>query len=107
MSGPDMQQFQRRIGDLRATRKMTLSDVAKASGFTKSHIWELESGKAKNPTVRAVWQLAHAFGVSPAYLLGLDDRKADLDPLAYQLATIINVEMARRQIELAKTGGAA
>lgn len=93
---PDMEAFQRRIKETRAARKMSLDEVAAASGFTKSHVWELERGKSRNPTVRAVWSLASALGVTPAYLLGLDDGRADLDPLAHQIATIINVELVRR-----------
>lgn len=67
MSGqePDMASFQRRITDTRAARKMTLQDVADASGFTKSHVWELERGSSRNPTVRTVWSLASALGVRP------------------------------------------
>ncbi|MEW9855883.1 helix-turn-helix domain-containing protein [Novosphingobium sp. M1R2S20] len=94
---PDMAAFQRRIKETRAARKMTLDEVAEASGFTKSHVWELERGKSRNPTVRAVWSLAHALGVSPAYLLGLDDATSDLDPLAHQVATLISAEIARRE----------
>lgn len=96
MSAPDMEAFQRRIAETREARRMSLQEVADASGFTKSHVWELESGRSRNPTVRAVWSLASALGVSPAYLLGLDDRKSMLDPLAHQVAVIINTELTRR-----------
>lgn len=71
-STPDMAQFQERIRSTRKARNMSLQDVADASGFTKSHVWELERGRSRNPTVRAVWSLANALGVSPAWLLGLD-----------------------------------
>lgn len=93
---PDIALFQRRLGETRKARKMSLEDVAKASGFTKSHVWELERGKSTNPSIRAVWGLASALGVSPAYLIGLDDKQADLDPLAIRIATIINMELAQR-----------
>ncbi len=93
---PDMDAFRLRIAQARKDRRMSLEDVAVASGFTKSHVWELERGKSRNPTVRAVWSLSSALGVSPAYLLGLDDQKADLDPLAHQVAALINTELNRR-----------
>jgi transcriptional regulator with XRE-family HTH domain len=96
MSAPDMDLFRQRLRDTRKARKLSLQEVAAASGFTKSHVWEMENGRARNPTVRAVWSLSGALGVSPAYLLGLDPDRNDLDPLAHQIAAIINTELARR-----------
>lgn len=96
MSQPDMAAFQKRIADTREARRMSLQEVADASGFTKSHVWELEQGRSRNPTVRAVWSLAAALGVTPAWLLGLDDNHSQLDPLAHQIAVIINTELVRR-----------
>ena len=95
-AAPDMKVFQRRMTETRKARRMTLQEVADASGFTKSHVWELERGSSRNPTVRAVWSLAHALGVTPSWLLGLDDKTSQLDPLAHQIAVIINMELARR-----------
>lgn len=94
---PDMDAFQKRIADTRAARRMSLQEVAEASGFTKSHVWELEQGRSRNPTVRAVWSLASALGVSPAWLLGLDTDSSELDPLAHQIAVLINHELIKRE----------
>lgn len=88
--------FASRLRETRDLRRMTLQDVADASGFTKSHVWELENGTAKNPTVRAVWSLARALCVSPAWLLGLDHEAIHLDPLVHQVAALINTELERR-----------
>ncbi|SLK03625.1 helix-turn-helix domain-containing protein [Novosphingobium mathurense] len=96
MDAPDMSVFQQRIRETRKARGMSLDAVAEASGFTKSHVWELECGKSRNPTVRAVWSLARALCVSPAYLLGMEVEQSDLDPLALKLASIINLEIERR-----------
>lgn len=94
--GPDMDIFAARLKDTRQLRRMSLQDVADASGFTKSHVWELENGSARNPTVRAVWSLARALCVSPAWLLGLDHDAVHLDPLVHQVAALINTELERR-----------
>lgn len=88
--------FASRLRETRDLRRMTLQDVADASGFTKSHVWELENGSARNPTVRAVWSLARALCVSPAWLLGLDHEAIHLDPLVHQVAALINTELERR-----------
>ena len=69
--------FGNRIKLLRALRRMSLEEVGLAAGLTKSHVWELEQGRSRNPTVNAVWGLARALSVSPAAILGLDERTAD------------------------------
>lgn len=98
---PDMEKFQARIRMTRRARNMSLEDVAAASGFTKSHVWELERGSSRNPTVRAVWSLSKALGVTPAWLLGLDIDASPLDPLALEIAALIERRLkVRSMIEL-------
>ena len=97
---PDMAAFGSRIATLRATHKMTLDQVAAASGMTKSHVWELENGRSRNPTVRAVWGIASALGVTPAYMLGIATDTNSIDPLAHKLSQIIRAESAKRAIVL-------
>lgn len=80
---------------LREMRGMSLQAVADAAGLTKSHIWELEQGKSVNPTVNAIWGLSSAFCVSPAMLLGLDDRLPPIEPVALKIAGIVDREIKR------------
>lgn len=47
----------------RETARLSLQEVADRSGFTKSHVWELEQGRSRNPTVRAIANLSAALGV--------------------------------------------
>lgn len=82
-----------RIKLLRDLRGMTLQQVADASGMTKSHVWELEQGKSVNPTVNAVWGLALALTVTPAQLLGLDDRTPTMSNAAARIAGIVDREI--------------
>lgn len=93
---PDMERFQERIRTTRQARKMSLDDLAAASGFTKSHVWELEKGRSRNPTVRAVWGLSSALGVTPAWLLGLDTDSSPIDPLALEVAALIERRISGR-----------
>lgn len=51
------------IAAARKRARMSLQDVADASGFTKSHVWELEQGRSRNPTVGMVAGLSKALGV--------------------------------------------
>ena len=68
-----------RIGELRRTRGESLQDVADAVGVTKTHIWELERGRAKNPSLAVIEGLANHFKVSIASLVGEDIDAADAD----------------------------
>lgn len=82
-----------RIKLLRAMRELSLQEVADAAGLTKSHVWELEKGRSINPTVNAVWGLATALCVSPAMLLGLDDKMPLIAPAALRIAGIVDREI--------------
>lgn len=84
-----------RIKLLREMRDMSLQQVADAAGLTKSHVWELERGRSVNPTVNAVWGMSAALCVSPAMLLGLDDRLPPIDPVAMRIAGIVDREIKR------------
>ena len=53
---------------IRAKRGMSLQDVADEAGLTKSHVWDLEQGRARNPTVETVLNLALALGLEPGTL---------------------------------------
>jgi len=56
-----------RVGDqiqrLRAERRMTLDDLSRAAGVSKSMLSEIERDKA-NPTIAVAWRLTNALGVS-------------------------------------------
>jgi DNA-binding XRE family transcriptional regulator len=42
---------------------LSLQEVANRAGITKSHMWELEQGRAVNPTIWTVYGLSRALGV--------------------------------------------
>ncbi|WP_286748592.1 helix-turn-helix transcriptional regulator [Sphingopyxis sp. SCN 67-31] len=92
----DISGLQSRIAEARRLRRMSLDDVAKVSGLTKSHVWELEKGRSRNPTVRAVWSLARALTVSPSWLLGLSTETVSGDPLALEVAALIELRLQER-----------
>ncbi len=52
-----------RIQRLRAERKMTLDDLSRAAGVSKSMLSEIERDKA-NPTIAVAWRLTNALGIS-------------------------------------------
>lgn len=86
----DGESLGKRIKLLRSLRRMSLEEVGAAAGLTKSHVWELEQGRSRNPTVNAVWGLARALSVSPAAVLGLDDAMPPIHPLALEIAGMVD-----------------
>ena len=59
-----------RMKELRVKKGLSLQDVADKVGASKAHIWDLETGRSKNPTMELIIGLAKCFGVSVADLLG-------------------------------------
>jgi transcriptional regulator with XRE-family HTH domain len=92
----DAAAFGSRIKRLRTLRKLSLEEVGQAAGFTKSHIWAFETGRSRNPTVRAVWSLAKALGVTPAHILGLSPDGLSLHPTAMEVACIVDRALAQQ-----------
>ncbi len=58
---------------LRKTREMSLEDLSRKAGVSKSMLSQVERNQA-NPTVALVWRLANALGVSLADLLEPESR---------------------------------
>lgn len=50
--------------DERAQQGLSLQDVAERMGSAKNYVWQLESNRSKNPTVKIVDAIANALGVS-------------------------------------------
>lgn len=60
------------IAARRRDLRLSLQDVADRIGASKAHIWELENGRAKNPTIRMIFGLASALECNVDSVLGID-----------------------------------
>jgi transcriptional regulator with XRE-family HTH domain len=65
---------------LRMKKNKSLQQVADAVGASKNHIWDLETGKSRNPSIELLTKLAKALGVSVADLIGENPGAKDEDP---------------------------
>jgi len=63
------------IQRLRKERRMTLDDLARASGVSRSMLSQVERGQA-NPTLATVWALADAFGIGVSELIDQGPERA-------------------------------
>ncbi len=65
-----------RLKDLRNERRLTLQTVADCAHVSKSYVWEMENGKAPNPTIEILIRVSNVLGVGPMYLC---QTESDLD----------------------------
>ncbi len=71
-----------RLKALRVRTKKSLQEVADAVGASKAHIWDLETGRAKNPSIDLLKKLAECFQVGVADLIGENPDSGDAEPQA-------------------------
>lgn len=59
-----------RLKELRLRKAKSLQDLADDVGASKAHIWDLETGRAKNPTIELLAKLSKALDTTVADLIG-------------------------------------
>jgi transcriptional regulator with XRE-family HTH domain len=69
-----------KLRELRVRNRKSLQDVATAVEASKAHIWDLETGRAKNPSIELLKKIADYFRVSVAELIGENPQGADESP---------------------------
>lgn len=65
---------------LRTRKQESLQDVADAVNASKAHIWDLERGHSKNPSIELLTKLADHFNVPVASLIGENPAAPDEPP---------------------------
>lgn len=70
---------------LRQDSNQSLQDVASSTGASRAHIWDVETGRTKNPSLDLVRRLADHFKVSVAWLVGeIPDEYAESSTALYR-----------------------
>ena len=57
-----------KLKDLRLSKRKSLQEVANSVGASKPHIWELERGTSKNPSLELLKNLAKYYSVTIDFL---------------------------------------
>lgn len=91
-----------KLKDLRTRSRQSLQQVANGVGVSKAHIWELETGKSRNPGVELVRKIAEHFSVTIAYLIG-DEEGQEQDPAALQFFREFGGDLSSRDWETLRT----
>lgn len=69
-----------KLKELRLKKKKSLQEVADDVGASKAHIWDMETGKSRNPSIALLTKLAKCFDVSVAELIGENPAAKNVDP---------------------------
>lgn len=72
-----METFGQRLRRFRMAKKLSLQDLANAVGASKAHVWDLESGKAQNPSLALLTEFSRALEVPIKELVGESDETED------------------------------
>lgn len=91
------QNFGTRIKALRTKAKLTLDQLAKLTGSSKSYIWELENKNPPRPSAEKMAEIARALQVTTDYLLGNEDEDVAEDKAFFRKYSKMPEE-TRRQI---------
>ncbi len=54
------------MGEARRSLGLTLGAAARGAGISKTYLWEIEAGKAADPSFRVVCRLAESYGLDVA-----------------------------------------
>ena len=73
-----------RLYELRENRRESLQAVATAVGISKTHLWELEKGRATNPSVDLLTKLAKHYAVTTEFLIDATSSATAEDASAQQ-----------------------
>ncbi|WP_082772831.1 helix-turn-helix transcriptional regulator [Methylobacterium sp. CCH5-D2] len=99
--------FGPRIKELRIAKRMTLDQLAAATGSSKSYVWELENKNPPRPSAEKLSAIATALEVTVDYLLGSDSQSLGdaQDQAFFREYSGMNPDTKRQLREIAKTLG--
>ena len=91
----DADRIATKVRALRAAAELSLDAAAARIGCTKSHLWEFEQGRSRNPTLKMLRGLADGYGISLAQLIDNDIATPRLHPLALKIAIQVDTALKK------------
>lgn len=87
-----------RLNQLRVRKGKSLQEVADSLGVSKTHIWELEKGRADNPSLELLTKMADYFKVSIRHIVGEDFETSQNNEMARMFRQVGDLEDNERAI---------
>ena len=69
--------FANTLKSLRLKHGCSLQEAADLIGISKTHFWDLETGRSKNPSIEILEKVSNKFGVSISSLVNEDVESSD------------------------------
>lgn len=69
----------RKVNSLRRAKSLTLEELARATGSSKSYMWEIENKPVARPSAEKLGKIAEALEVTPEFLLDEARTEAAVD----------------------------
>jgi len=90
-----------KLTELRVAKRVSLQAVADAVGVSKPHIWELEKGKATNPSLELLRKLAVYYVTTIDELVG-DSESQDSNELQLMFREFNTEGLSSDQLDVIK-----
>lgn len=93
----------KKIRDLRMKKGMSLTELAKLSGISKSYLSFIERGKQTNPSIEVIEKISKALSVDLQSLLTSNKLQKQIDPQNLDKEVIqLAIEMSNSNIDKEK-----
>ena len=86
--------FSSKLKELRLQKGLSLQDAANLIGISKTHFWDLETGKSKNPSYDLLEKISDNFGVSISSLVNEDIETNENEKLKVLFRQMNNLEQS-------------
>ena len=86
--------FSSKLKELRLQKGLSLQDAANLIGISKTHFWDLETGKSKNPSYDLLEKISDKFGISISSLVNEDIETNENEELKVLFREMNNLEQS-------------
>ena len=86
--------FSSKLKELRLQKGLSLQDAADLIGISKTHFWDLETGKSKNPSYERLEKISNQFGISISSLVNEDIEPNENEKLKVLFRQMNNLEQS-------------
>lgn len=92
--------FSSKLKELRLQKGLSLQDAANLIGISKTHFWDLETGKSKNPSYDLLEKISDKFGISISSLVNENIETNENEELKVLFRQMNNLE--QRDLDVIK-----
>lgn len=86
--------FSSKLKELRLQKGLSLQDAADLIGISKTHFWDLETGKSKNPSYDLLEKISNKFGISISSLVNENIETNENEELKVLFRQMNNLEQS-------------